>query len=92
MGMQPQQGHRLNQCNMQPRGPSGIITNMMHQEMPQPNALLPQVQVLLQQQIFQAMQSGVPHFLPVPKQQVFNSHPPPPAIHRYNQTFLGGDF
>ena len=55
MGTQPQQGHRLNQSNMQPGGPSGIITNMMHQEMPQPNALLPQVQVLLQQERFQAM-------------------------------------
>lgn len=92
MGTRPQQGHWLNQSNMRPGGPSGIMTNMMHQQMPQPNAMLPtQAQALLQQQRFQAMQSGVPHFPPVPTQQVFNSHPPP-AMHRYNEPFLGGDF
>lgn len=82
IGARPPQGLWLNQPNMRPGGPSGMIPNMMHQQMPQ---------ALLQQQRFQAMQ-GVPHF-PAMQTQVFNSHPSSPSMmHKFGETLLPGDF
>ncbi|KAH9287751.1 hypothetical protein KI387_031868, partial [Taxus chinensis] len=83
IGARPQQGLWLNQSNIRPGGPSGMMPNMMHQQMPQ---------ALLQQQRFQVMQAGVPHFSPMQTQQVFNSHPSPSMIHKFGETHLAVDF
>eukprot|EP01018_Ginkgo_biloba_P030264 Gb_36345 [translate_table: standard] len=92
LGARPQQGHWLNQSNIRPGGPTGLIPNMMQQPMPQPSSLMP-AQVMLQQQTLQAIHGGVPHFPPVQARQMFNSHPSsPPMMHKYSEALLGGDF
>eukprot|EP00252_Welwitschia_mirabilis_P001397 TRINITY_DN11265_c0_g1_i2.p1 TRINITY_DN11265_c0_g1~~TRINITY_DN11265_c0_g1_i2.p1 ORF type:complete len:766 (-),score=179.15 TRINITY_DN11265_c0_g1_i2:672-2969(-) len=76
MGGRSQQAPWINQTNMAPPGPTGILANIMHQQVHQP-LLHSHSQALLDQQRFQAIQSGVPHFPTMTTQQVFNSYPSP---------------
>eukprot|EP00252_Welwitschia_mirabilis_P001400 TRINITY_DN11265_c0_g2_i1.p1 TRINITY_DN11265_c0_g2~~TRINITY_DN11265_c0_g2_i1.p1 ORF type:complete len:794 (-),score=154.67 TRINITY_DN11265_c0_g2_i1:257-2638(-) len=87
MSGRPQLGTWINHANMAPAGPTNIMGNLMHQQVPRP-LLRSQAQALLHQQRFQAFQSGIPRFPSVT--QVLNSYPSP-VTSKYGDSGLGVD-